>query len=153
MKISSISFQFCKVRQYWFNPTAYVTSNKSYHRAKNSLWVAVWHSIFYSAPAITLEWRNHGHMASQITSISSVSSTVYWGADQRKHLSSASLAFVRAIHRWPVNSPHKRPVTRKMLPFDDVIMLLLSVNFLHLSISLSHIELYTSGSVIYVLTN
>ena len=26
------------------------------------------------------------------------------------------------IHRWPVNSPHKRPVTRKMLPFDDVII-------------------------------
>ena len=36
--------------------------------------------------------------------------------------SSASLAFVRGIHRWPMNSPHKGPVTRKMLPFDDVIM-------------------------------
>ena len=36
--------------------------------------------------------------------------------------SSASLAFVRGIHRWPVNSPHKWPVTRKMFPFDDVIM-------------------------------
>ena len=43
-------------------------------------------------------------------------------ADQRKHQSSASLAFVRGIHRWPVNSPHKRPVTRKMFPFDDIIM-------------------------------
>ena len=39
-----------------------------------------------------------------------------------KHRSSASLAFVRGIHRWPVNSPHKGPVTRKMFPFDDVIM-------------------------------
>ena len=39
-----------------------------------------------------------------------------------KHQSSASLAFVRGIHRWPVNSPHKGPVTRKMFPFDDVIM-------------------------------
>ena len=29
---------------------------------------------------------------------------------------------VRGIHRWPVNSPHKGPVTRKMFPFDDVIM-------------------------------
>ena len=38
------------------------------------------------------------------------------------HQSSASLAFVRGIHRWPVNSPHKLPVTRKMFPFDDVIM-------------------------------
>ena len=43
-------------------------------------------------------------------------------ADQRKHQSSASLAFVRGIHRWPVNSPHKWPVTRKMFPFDDVIV-------------------------------
>ena len=44
------------------------------------------------------------------------------GADQRKHQRSASLAFVRGIHRWPVSSPHKGPVTRKMFPFDDVIM-------------------------------
>ena len=42
-------------------------------------------------------------------------------ADQRKHQSSASLAFVWGIHRWPVNFPHKGPVTRKMFPFDDVI--------------------------------
>ena len=44
------------------------------------------------------------------------------GADQRKHQSSASLAFVRGIYRWPVNSPHKRRKTLKMFPFDDVIM-------------------------------
>ena len=41
---------------------------------------------------------------------------------QKKHQSSASLAFVRGIHRLPVNSPHKRPVTRKMFPFNDVII-------------------------------
>ena len=63
-----------------------------------------------------------GAMASQITSLTIVYSTVYSGADQRKHQSSASLAFVRGIHRWPVNSPHKWPVTRKRFPFDDVIM-------------------------------
>ena len=62
-------------------------------------------------------------MASQITSLAIVYSTVYSGADQRKHQSSASLAFVREIHRRPVNSPHKWPVTRKMVPFDDVTML------------------------------
>ena len=62
-------------------------------------------------------------MASQITSLTIVYSTVYSGGDQRTHQSSASLAFVRGIHRWPVNSPHKRPVTRKMFAFDDVIML------------------------------
>ena len=58
----------------------------------------------------------------QITSLTIVYSTVYSNADQRKHQSSASLAFVRGIHRGPVNSPHKGPVTRKMFPFDDVIM-------------------------------
>ena len=61
-------------------------------------------------------------MASQITNFTIVYSTVYSDADQRKHQSSASLAFVRGIHRGPVNSPHKWPVTRKMFPFYDVIM-------------------------------
>ena len=65
-----------------------------------------------------------GAMASQITSLTIVYSTVYSGADQRKHQSPASLAFVRGIHRWPVNSPHKGPVTRKMYPSDDVIMIM-----------------------------
>ena len=55
-----------------------------------------------------------GAIASQITSLTAVYSIVYWDADQRKHQSSASLAFVRGIHRGPVNSPHKWPVTRKM---------------------------------------
>ena len=64
-----------------------------------------------------------GAVGSQITSFAIVYSTVYSGADQRKLQSSASLAFVRGIHRWPVNSPHKGPVTRKMFPFDDVIMI------------------------------
>ena len=63
-----------------------------------------------------------GAMASKITSLTIVYSTVYWGADHRKHQSSASLAFVWGIHRWLVNSPHKGPVTRNMFPFDDVIM-------------------------------
>ena len=61
-------------------------------------------------------------MASQITSLVIVCSNVYSGADQRKHQSSASLAFVWGIHRWPVNSPHKGPVPRKLFPFDGVIM-------------------------------
>ena len=63
-----------------------------------------------------------GAMASEIISLAIVYSTVYSGADQRKHQSSASLAFARVIHRWPVNSPLKWPVTREMLPFDDNIM-------------------------------
>ena len=61
-------------------------------------------------------------MASQITSVSIVYSTVCTGPDQRKHQRSVSLAFVRGIHQWPVNSLHKGPVTRKIFPYDDVIM-------------------------------
>ena len=61
-------------------------------------------------------------IASQITSLTIVYSNVYSGADQSKHQSSASLAFVWRIHRGTVNSPHKWPITRKIFPFDDVIM-------------------------------
>ena len=64
-----------------------------------------------------------GAIGSQITSLTIVYLTAYSDADQRKHQSSASLAFVRGIHRMPVNSPHKGPVTRKKFPFDDVIVL------------------------------
>ena len=61
-------------------------------------------------------------MASQITSVSIAWSTVCLGVDQRKHQSSTSLAFARGIHGWSVVSHHEGPVTRRMFPFDDVIM-------------------------------
>ena len=54
-------------------------------------------------------------MASQITRFTIVCSISYSGADQRRHRSSASLAFVWGIHRWPMNSLHKGPVTWKMI--------------------------------------
>ena len=57
-------------------------------------------------------------MASQITGVMGVYSTV----DERKHQSTASLAYVRGIHRLPVNSLDKGPVMQKIFPFDDVIM-------------------------------
>ena len=56
-------------------------------------------------------------MAYQINSLMVVYSTVYSDADQREHQISATLAFVRGINRWPENSPHKGPVTRKLFPF------------------------------------
>ena len=61
--------------------------------------------------------------------------TVCSGVDQRKHQSSASLGFVRGIHRWPVNSFHNGPVTRKMFPFDDVIMIHQKMNISHCLVS------------------
>ena len=63
-----------------------------------------------------------GVMAYQLPSLTDIYSSVHSGADQRKHQSSESLAFVRGIHRWPVNSSHKWSVTRKMFPLDDVII-------------------------------
>ena len=93
--------------------------------------VIVWHHKGnHSLPELVLIHYNDvimGAMASQITSLTTVYSTVYSGADQRKHQSSASLAFVWGNHRKPVKSPHKWPVTRKMFPFDDVIMPKLSL--------------------------
>ena len=79
--------------------------------------------------------QQHGHnnshysdiimssMAFQITGVSIVCSTVYWGADQRKYPSSESLAFETGNHGWLVNSPSKRPVMWKIFSFDDVLML------------------------------
>ena len=81
-----------------------------------------------SAPMMTYCQLAHyneviiGTISSQITSQTIVYSTLYSDADQRIQQSCASLAFVRGIHRGPVNSPHKWPVTRKIFPFDDVIM-------------------------------
>ena len=62
-------------------------------------------------------------MVSGITSLMIVYSTVCSSSDQRKHQSSTTLAYVRGIHQWLVNSPHKGSVTRKMFPFDDLIMI------------------------------
>ena len=81
--------------------------------------------------------QNHSHYsevktaASQIAGVSIICSTVCSGADQRKHQSLASLALVRGIQRWPVDSHHRGPVTRKMLPFDYVIVYKKKSGFCH----------------------
>ena len=82
-----------------------------------------------------------GAMVSHITGASVVYSIVYSGSDQRKHQSSASLAFVWGIHLWPVNSPHKGPATRKMFPFNDVIMSVLKWCIMYFGIW----RVYTAG--------
>ena len=70
-----------------------------------------------------------GTIASQVISLTIVYSTVYSDADQRKHQSSASLAFVRGIHgdRWQMasnglvplgNKPlHETMLTRSLSPY------------------------------------
>ena len=91
-----------------------------------------------------------GTMASQITSLTIVYSTLYSGADQRKHQSSASLDFV-----GPVNSSHKWPVTPIMFPFDDVILFMLS----SLGIQVTYLSIFfrvvpqTLGRLLFWLRN
>ena len=69
-----------------------------------------------------LQWRHNERDGVSNYQARDFYSTVYSGTDERKHQSSVSLTFVRGIHRWLVNSPHKWPITRKMFPFDDVFM-------------------------------
>ena len=68
-----------------------------------------------------VRWR-YNAMASQITSVPIVCSTVCSDADQREHQSSASLAFVKGNPPVTSGYPSKGPVTLKMFPFDDVTM-------------------------------
>ena len=110
----------CNYQQISSEPMLYVISLICLvHQINRMLWPL--HHVHYND--VTM-----GTMASQITRLTIVYSIVYSVADRRKHQSSASLAFVWGIHRLPVNSPHKWPVTRKMFPFDDVCMHILLLN-------------------------
>ena len=125
----------CSHGNYYISPENWF----QYHRTSISGWFSI---IQHLSVALVMDgldseplqyiksilWNHYNDgimsvIAFQITSLTSVCSTVYSGADQIKHESSASLAFVRGIHRGPVNSTHKWPVTRKMFPFNDVIMM------------------------------
>ena len=64
----------------------------------------------------TLQWRHNGR--DSVSNHQPHECLLNRLIRRRKHQSSASLAFVRGIHRGPVT----RPVTRKMFSFDDVIM-------------------------------
>ena len=92
-------------------------------------------------------------IASQITSLTIVYSIVYSDADKGNHQSSASLAFVRVIHRGPVNSPHKWTVTRKMFPFDDVIMQIHWLMRHHTQRLMSYIHIFTIFRFIIVIAD
>ena len=67
-------------------------------------------------------------LASQITGVSAVYSTVFSGADLRKYQSSSSVVFVCVCEGGGGGGggggefSHKGPVTRKMFPFDVVIV-------------------------------
>ena len=109
--------------RYWYHINETSNSQKtSIPRFTGEQWVTIVrirekidHDIHYNDVIMSA-------MASQIISLTIIYSTVYSGADKRKHQNSASLSFVRWNHRRPVNSTHKGPVTRQMFPFDDAIM-------------------------------
>ena len=71
---------------------------------------------------ISFQWRHNEPDGASNHQPHNCLLNLYSDIDQRKHQSSASLVFMRGIHWWTVNSPHKRPVTRKMFPFDDIIL-------------------------------
>ena len=97
----------------------YDVHNTSFHFHHSVIDIFGWQDMFFAKHSNDVIMSA---IASQITSLKIVYPTVYLDANPRKHQSSVSLAFVRGIHRSPVNSPHKGPVTRKRLPFDGVIM-------------------------------
>ena len=83
---------------------------------------ARWMPVFHHS-SISLRWRHNGcDGVSNHQSHDCLLNSLF-GRRSKKYQSSASLAFVQGIHRGPVNSPHKWPVTRKMFPFDDFIMI------------------------------
>ena len=97
-------------------------------RCSNYIWL-INNSIAFKCVAYIRDLTvQSGHGIASINQCSGVimramaSQWICSGADQRKHGGSAWQAFVRGIHRWPVDSPHKVSVTRKRFPFDDVTM-------------------------------
>ena len=70
-------------------------------------------------------------IASQITSLTIVFSTIYSDADQG-NLKLRVTGLCVGNSPGPVNSPHKWPVTREMFLFDDVIILLVTMKCWHL---------------------
>ena len=79
-----------------------ISQNYVPNSMNNNSWIQQW---FHPVDAkLLLEQLHYNYVimtkiASQITSLAVVYSTVYSDADQRKHQSSASLAFVWGIHR------------------------------------------------------
>ena len=85
-------------------------------RCQANYWTDTWHIMDISTPG-------KGHAMQFPLVMLSAQPFIRVHIKKKKNQSSASLAFVRGIHRGPVNSPQKWPVTWKMLPLDDVIMI------------------------------
>ena len=76
----------------------------------------------HGCAANSLQWRHNGHYG---VSNHQPDDCLFSRLFRRRSEKTSKLhvtGFVRGIHRWPVNSRHKEPMTRKMFPFDDFIM-------------------------------
>ena len=69
----------------------------------------------YTTMVITSRWRHMNVMKSQITGHPTVCLTAYADPHER-YIKVRITGPLRWIHRWPVNSPHKGPVTHKKNP-------------------------------------
>ena len=69
---------------------------------------------------LSLQWRHNGHDG--VSNHQRIDCLLKRSFRRRSKKRSKSLAFMRGNHRWPVNFPHKVPVTRKMFPFDEGFM-------------------------------
>ena len=107
--LNKSSTPYCVRRPHWVNQTFLIWYQSIYHPLigfqKNDQSQHNFHVYF------TLQWRHNERDGFSNHSIDC--STVCLGAGQRTYQISASLAFERGIRRWPVDSPHKGPVTQK----------------------------------------
>ena len=118
-------------------------------------WWIVWIALHNMVYAIRIS-QNHysdvimGTMASQITNLMIIYLPVYSGGDQRKHQSPASLAFVRRIHWWPVNSPHKGPARLAIRSWPSLLLCWWSAT-VHQKVELKYIYRWYNHLFIWVI--
>ena len=76
----------------------------------------------YSVYLLPLQWRHNGRDGVSNHQPHHCLLSYLFRRRSKKTSKLRVMAFLREIHQWPVNSPHKGPVTRKKFPFDDVII-------------------------------
>ena len=92
-------------------------------------WPGVQSTSVRIKPTDSLQWRLNEHDgASNHRHLDCLLKCMLRRRSERKYQSFMPLAFVREVHRWPGDSPPKRPATRKMFPFGDVVVHLMSPN-------------------------
>ena len=97
-----------------------------------------------------LQWRHNGHdSVSNHQSHDCLLNRIF---KRRSKKTSKLRVTGPGSHRGPVNSPHKMPVTRKMFPFDDVIMNAVHQKIIWICHTARHQSLAIKAAVSYILT-